>query len=128
MAFNLKYLSEIFQIEEWKAQSIRMLNRIYPFVIQHPNSFAFWCFQIINQSVENYQIVITGKEISEMRSSLNEMYIPNKVLQSTKTEKKYPLLEGKSISDYASQMHICGETKCYEPQQSLTLIRFLTKN
>lgn len=128
MAFNLKYLSEIFQIEGWKAQSIRMLNRIYPFVIQHPNSFAFWCFQIINQSVENYQIVITGKEISEMRSSLNEMYIPNKVLQSTKTEKKYPLLEGKSISDYPSQMHICGETKCYEPQQSLTLIRLLTKN
>jgi uncharacterized protein YyaL (SSP411 family) len=128
MAFNLKYLSEIFQIEGWKAQSIKMLNSIYPFAIKHPNSFAFWCFQIINQSVENYQIVITGKENSEMRSSVNEMYIPNKVLQSTETERKYPLLDGKRISEYSSQMHICGEKMCYEPQQSLTLIRLLTKN
>jgi hypothetical protein len=128
MAFNLKYLAEIFQIDEWKNQSLRMLNQIKILALKHPNSFAFWSFQIVNQSIENYQIVLTGKENTAIRASLNEMYIPNKVLQSTEKEKKYPLLEGKKIHTNECQMYICSETRCYESQQSLTLIKLLTKN
>ena len=82
MAFNLNYLSEIFEMETWRERSLRMYKQIQPLAIKHPGSFAFWCFQIVNQSVEKYQIVIAGKEISSIRASLNELYIPNKVFQS----------------------------------------------
>jgi len=128
MAFNLNYLAEIFQNERWKTQSLKMLKKIKVLSLKHPNSFAFWSFQIVNQSVENYQIVVTGKENSVLRTFLNEMYIPNKILQSTEKQKKYPLLDGKKIIANQSQMYICSETQCYEPQQSLSLIRVLTKN
>lgn len=128
MAFNLKYLAEIFQMDNWKNRSVKMYNQIQTLAIKHPNSFAFWAFHIINQSVENYQIVLIGHENSEMRAFLNEMYIPNKVFQSAEIEKKYPLLLGKSVIENSCQVFICDETMCYEPQRSLNLIRLLTKN
>jgi hypothetical protein len=128
MTFNLKYLAEIFQLENWKNHSLRMCKQIQLLAIKHPNSFAFWGFQIINQSVENYQIVLIGKENSEMRTFINELYIPNKVFLSAEVEKTDLLFEGKRIKANACQIYICSESQCYEPQQSLNLIKLLTKN
>jgi len=78
--------------------------------------------------IENYQIVLIGKENSEMRTFINELYIPNKVFLSAEVEKTDLLFEGKRIKANACQIYICSESQCYEPQQSLNLIKLLTKN
>ncbi len=127
MAFNLYYLANIFDNSKWLVQSQNMLKSMMPLAEKHPNSFGCWSIQILLQHTGYFQIAITGKNNTDLKSALLALMIPNKILQSSEVESTFPLLIGKQISD-KSLMHVCKEFNCFAPSDSLKELRILTKN
>ena len=127
MAFNLNYLSEIYELPDWKKLSDKMLVKLKLLLLKFPNSFGFWSFNALNQFNGYFQITLTGKNIKKQRKLLNEFYIPNKIFQSSNEEHSFPFLQKKDYEN-SCKLYICSNNTCFEPQTDLSLIRVLTKN
>ena len=119
MAFNLLYLSIIYDIPDWKSKSTEMIANVRNGLLNYPNSFGCWISLAQIKTNGLKEIVIVGKEVSKELTHLLKKYIPNKILQSTITEmENYPLLAGKLVND-TSKVYLCHDYYCTHPYSSL---------
>ena len=119
MAFNLLYLSVIFDKPEWKERAINICFAIGKIIINYPTSFAIWAtlMQAIAYGIP--EVVIMGQDIGEelfkARKDFLHTFIPYKVYQSATTENtEFPLLIGKPVYD-KPQIFLCKNYSCRKP-------------
>ncbi|MBS1666756.1 MAG: thioredoxin domain-containing protein [Bacteroidetes bacterium] len=119
MAFNLLYLSVIFDIPDWREHTINICFALRKVIIDYPSSFAIWATltQAITYGIS--EIVITGKEKSEsLNFTIKEFlktFIPNKVYQSaTRDSGNSPLLDSKPVHEIA-KIYLCKNYSCKQP-------------
>ena len=119
MAFNLLYLSIIFDEPAWREQTINICFALRKVIIDYPSSFAVWATltQAITYGIT--EIVITGKEKSEsLNFTIKELlktFIPNKVYQSATQENEYfPLLNSKPVHEI-TRIYLCKNYSCQQP-------------
>ncbi len=127
MAFNLYYLSCVFDNPKWAVQSQNMLMRMMPLAEKHPNSFGCWSLQMLLETTGYFQIVLAGKNNTALKSELLELFIPNKIFQSAESESDFPLLEGKQIPE-KSLIYVCKTSHCLTPSDNIKEVKILTKN
>ncbi|HXB44886.1 MAG TPA: thioredoxin domain-containing protein [Puia sp.] len=119
MAFNLLYLSIIFDKPEWKERTINICFAIGQIIINYPSSFGIWAtlMQAITYGIP--EIVITGQDFGEelfkTRNDFLHTFIPYRVFQSATTENtEFPLLIRKPIHA-KSQIFLCKNYSCGAP-------------
>ncbi len=119
MAFNLLYLSIIFDRPEWKDQSINICLAISKIIKSYPTSFGIWATLMQSITYGIPEVVITGKDFSDelfkARKDLLHTFIPYKVFQSaTQENSKFPLLIHKPVLD-KPQIYLCRNYSCNKP-------------
>jgi uncharacterized protein YyaL (SSP411 family) len=115
MSFNIFLLGEIFDLPGWKKMgenNCRMLARM---VVQYPVSFGFWATMIQVFTYGLMEIVMTGKDLHEIRKVFLHNFIPNRVYQSaTSLNSQFPLLKDKPLAE-SNLIFLCKDYSCQSP-------------
>ncbi len=126
MAFNLSYMSIIFNKPEWMSRATRMAAALQRPVTSYPGSFGIWAtlYQAITYIIP--AVVITGKRPENTRKEFLQQLIPYRVFQSAKGENThFPLLSGRPVEDFPL-IFLCENYSCQLPVNEVnTLIRLL---
>ena len=128
MAFNLAYMSIIFDKPDWMARATQMSASLQRPVTSYPGSFGIWAtlYQAITYLIP--EIVITGKRPENARKELLERPIPYRVFQSAKEENThFPLLSGRPIEDFPL-LFLCKDYSCQLPVNEVDTLVGLLKN
>lgn len=129
MAQNLYYLGLIFDEREWQQQSIRMLGALQQAVVRYPLSFGGWLMHLVNLVQGFLEIAVVGKGFEAGREQLNQLYLPNKIIQTAPISTYgFPLLEGKNPSVETLSFYLCKNYACRAPVADIEeFINILTK-
>ncbi|HWK05387.1 MAG TPA: thioredoxin domain-containing protein [Puia sp.] len=126
MAFNLAYMSIIFNEPDWMARATHMAASLQRPVTSYPGSFGVWAtlYQAITYIIP--EIVLTGKRPENARKELLQQLIPYRVFQSAKEENThFPLLSDRPVED-SPLIFLCKNYACQLPVNEVnTLIRLL---
>lgn len=129
MAWNLLYLSVIFDKGSWRATVVNMLNSVGQTTVKFPGSFGNWASVMHKLTNGVQELVITGREAGEIRDQLLHIFMPNKVLQTASREiEGFPLLQQKNF-DSEAVIYLCKNYSCFAPVNNVSsLIRLLDKD
>ncbi len=118
MAHNLLYLGIVSDKKDWSDRGHNMIRCVFNGMKKHSTSFAVWAGCYLLQTAGVHEIVLTGAEIQPSLRALIQAYIPNKIVQSSDTEKDFPLLRHK---DYQRKvmMYICRDYSCKKPSEDV---------
>ncbi|HVM88676.1 MAG TPA: thioredoxin domain-containing protein [Puia sp.] len=123
MAFNLIFLSKIFNIPEWNEIAVNICCNLNKSIISYPTSFAVWATLLQCLTYNFPEIVITGKQTEGILKDFFETFIPFKVFQSTTCEnEQFPLLVKKVVSENA-KIYICKNYSCQEPVMEISKMK-----
>ncbi|HMH24770.1 MAG TPA: thioredoxin domain-containing protein [Puia sp.] len=126
MAFNLAYMSIIFNKQDWGDRAAHMAAQVHRFVTSHPGSFGVWAtlYQALTYVIP--EVVITGKELDVVRKEFLEQMIPYRVFQSaTEKNTQFPLLCDRPSGD-SPLIFLCKNYTCQLPVNEIdTFIRLL---
>jgi uncharacterized protein YyaL (SSP411 family) len=129
MALNLYKASILLGEENWKQQSLKMLDRVKEGVLKYPNSFGIWANLMLEMVQGTHEILVLGGKSIEEGGALMKAYIPNKVVMlSTEILDQYPLLRHKTLGEQTT-FYVCRDYTCQLPVFSLeeVLLKVLTK-
>jgi uncharacterized protein YyaL (SSP411 family) len=126
MAFNLLYLSRVFEEPAWADRARRMAAALERPVTGYPGSFGIWAtlYQALTYIIP--EIVLTARRPENTRKELLSQLIPYRVFQSSQQENThFPLLRGKPAGEIP-QLFLCENYSCQPPVNEVsTLIRLL---
>lgn len=126
MAFNLAYMSIIFNEPDWMARATRMATSLQRPVTSYPGSFGMWAtlYQALTYIIP--EIVITGKSLEKVRKEFLQQIIPYRVFQSaSKEDTHFPLLFNRPVEDFPL-IFLCKNYSCQLPVNEVdTLVRLL---
>jgi uncharacterized protein YyaL (SSP411 family) len=129
MAWNLLYLSVIFDKGLWRTTVVNMLNSIGQTTVKFPGSFGNWAAVMHKITHGVLELVITGNDPGKVHDQLLTIFMPNRVLQSASREvKDFPLLQQKSFESEL-EIYLCKNYSCFAPVNNVnSLIRLLDKD
>jgi uncharacterized protein len=121
MAYNLIYLSVVFDTKEWKERALGMVNQLLEMVVKYPTSFAGWAALVVGLKNGVNEIAVVGENYSDLRNRLLEHFIPSKVLQSGNnfTHELFPLLKEKNQVEGKTLLYLCKNYQCNAPTADL---------
>jgi uncharacterized protein len=126
MAFNLLYLSVVFNEPEWADRAHRMAAALERPVGNYPGSFGIWAtlYQALTYIIP--EIVITARRPENARKEFLSQLIPYRVFQSSHQENThFPLLRDKPAGE-SPQLFLCKNYSCQLPVNEVpALIRLL---
>jgi uncharacterized protein len=126
MAFNLAYLSIIFDKPDWGDRARRMAAGLKRLVTGHPGSFGIWAtlYQALAYNIP--EVVMTGKGLEGLREDFLREMIPYRVFQSaTQENTQFPLLSNKQAGE-SPLIFLCKDYTCQPPVNEVdTLVRLL---
>ena len=118
MLHNLFYLSTVFEDDNYYQRAVSMLEGLKEIVKKHPNSFSVWAAAFAKLSFPVNEIVITGDKFYEMLYDILPIFIPHKVLISSSSTNKLPILLDKNFSS-AVKIYLCKNRTCKAPVNTL---------
>jgi uncharacterized protein YyaL (SSP411 family) len=126
MAFNLAYMSIIFNESDWKERAVRMAASLNRPVTLYPGSFGIWAtlYQALTYNIP--EIVLTGRQPESARKELLQEFIPYRVFQSASVnDTQFPLLSERPVEDFPL-IFLCKNYTCQLPVNEVNaLIRLL---
>lgn len=126
MAFNLLYMSIIFNKMDWRERAVRMAASLSRPVTLYPGSFGIWAtlYQAFTYNIP--EIVLTGRQPENTRKELLRQFIPYRVFQSASVNNpQFPLLSERPVKDFPL-IFLCKNYTCQLPVNEVTaLIRLL---
>ena len=128
MAFNLAYMSIIFNKQEWGARAVRMAASLERPVTNYPGSFGIWAtlYQALAYIIP--EVVITGKHPENTRKEFLKQLIPYRVFQSAEAENSwFPLLLDRPVED-TPLIFLCRNYSCQLPVNEVTTLLRLLEN
>ena len=115
MAYNLFYLSIIFDNADWKLLAQKNIQSLSNAITKYPTSFGVWAsvLQLMVKGV--MEIVIVGKDADKSLLPVVGLYLPNKVIQTTQSDQPiFPLIKGKFKPEKTGYF-LCKSYVCTEP-------------
>jgi len=122
MAFNLLYLSRIFDEPVWADRCRQMAEGVRRVVTGYPGSFGIWAtlYQALTYTIP--EIAITARRPENARKELLSQLIPYRVFQSSSQEDThFPLLRDKAVREEA-QFFLCENYSCQLPVTELSVL------
>ncbi len=126
MAFNLAYMSILYNIPEWGGRANRMAASLSRLVTGYPGSFGIWATLYQAFAYVIPEVVITGKGLENVRKDFLQEMIPYRVFQSaTQENTHFPLMSNKPAGD-SPLIFLCKNYTCQLPVNEVdTFIRLL---
>ncbi len=118
MADNLFYLSVVFEKPAWAEQANKILNSLKDAILKYPSSFGMFANVFLKNVLEIKEVVIAGKNPEKMLKDLLKIYLPNKILQASKTSVDMALLLYKDYDEEAL-IYLCKNYSCQSPVRSI---------
>jgi len=128
MAFNLYYLSIVYDFREWKQRAMASCRSLEQVITKYPSSFGIWATMMQEFTYGTHEVVVVGKGHEEMSARIMSAYIPNKVFQSSyQAHEGYPLL----VDKYPGKdllIYYCRDYSCKNPVNNLVdLLQLIEK-
>ncbi len=117
MANNLFKLGHFFNEESYISKSSQMLKNVQPFMKSYGSGYSNWGILLMNEVFGIYEIAITGDHPEELRSQLEQNYIPNKIMLGGNLG-TLPLLQGKQAEN--NRIFICKNRICQLPVDNVS--------
>lgn len=114
MVENLFYLGIVFDNKGWLAKADLNLNNMQEVIRQYPTSFGYWALVFFKQALGMHELALTGREIQATLNEVLQIYLPNKILQSSDHRLDFPLLEGKNYEEKV-MIYLCRHYSCSLP-------------
>ena len=128
MAFNLQYLSVIFNEPDWSERAHRMARALQKPVTGYPGSFGIWATLYMAFTYNIPEVVITGKRLENARKELLQQFIPYRVFQSAQEENtQFPLLQDRPAEDHPL-IFLCENYTCQLPVNEVSALVRLLEN
>jgi len=113
MTENLRYLSVVFDNQEWQKLFIKLIGSLENAIVKHPTSFAVWASVLQSIVMGSIEIVITGHHAKSYLDQINKRFLPNKIIQASETIlTDFPLLTGKSFELEGDLFYLCSDNTC----------------
>jgi len=128
MAFNLLYLSVVFNEPDWAQRAFRMASSLDRVVISYPVSFGGWAtlFQALTYSIP--EVVITGRKPENARKEFLKHLVPFRVFQSMQEKNtQFPLLRDKPV-EAGPLIFLCKNYACQLPVNEVATAIRLVEN
>lgn len=128
MAFNLLYLSLLFDEPAWADRCREMAKGVRRVVTDYPGSFGIWAtlYQALSYTIP--EIAITARRPENARKELLSQFIPYRVFQSSSQEDThFPLLRDRPVRE-VPQFFLCENYACQLPVNELTALIRLVEN
>ncbi len=118
MAKNILWLGLFFNNTTCIDTAKQMLKNIAPEIKNYPPGYSNWLDLMMNFSHPYYEIVLSGKEISETEKKLRTHYLPNVLFAGSKSESDLPLLKNRYVKN-KTFIYVCKNGSCKLPAQNL---------
>jgi uncharacterized protein YyaL (SSP411 family) len=119
MATNLYYLSQVFDIPEWKKRALEMVSSLGLAISRYPTSFGIWASLLQEIVAGTLEIAVIGKKRESLIAELYATYLPYKVLMSSDIENQlFPLLANKKGGD-KPLIYLCKGYVCQQPVDTI---------
>lgn len=117
MANNLLLLSNIYYQKDMRSIAEQMLANMYDGMEMYGSGYSNWGNLLLQLTDTSYQVVILGKESSEMSKVLQRHYFPN-ALFAGGLDLRLPIAADKEISE-KTVAYICYEGTCLMPSTDI---------
>lgn len=119
MAWNLQYLSIVFDKNQWKQIAERMIVSMIDTVAKYPVSFGVWANVMADMYKGINELAIVGDNADGLRDCVLLHYISNKVLQSSLSDNnEFPLLYKRWVNN-KTYMYLCRNYNCLKPVENI---------
>ncbi|MBK0380992.1 thioredoxin domain-containing protein [Mucilaginibacter segetis] len=112
MARNLKKLGAFFYEESYTEIAAQQLRNIVPQLVKYSTAYANWTILLLDEIFGIYEVAITGDDADDIRSEIEQNYIPNKIILGGK-KGTLPLLADKFAEN--TRIYICKDKTCSLP-------------
>jgi uncharacterized protein YyaL (SSP411 family) len=117
MARNLKKLGLFFNDEGYQEIASQLLRNIFPHLSKYGSSYSNWIMLLQEEVFGIYEVAITGPDSMNMRSEIENNYIPNKIILGG-NKGSLPLLQDKFGP--GTQIFVCKDRTCGLPANNIT--------
>ncbi|MBX3242715.1 MAG: thioredoxin domain-containing protein [Chitinophagaceae bacterium] len=118
MALNLRYLSLIFDNNEWLLISEKMAGAVVQITSRYPTSFGKWACILTGIVHGQNEIAVVGSRYREILADILAKYLPDSVLQSSGDNNSFfPLLKNR-LTDGKTNIYLCRGYSCKKPVTS----------
>lgn len=119
MAKSLFLLGEIYYNKDYTKKSKQMLKNIEAQISQYISGYSNWGILMLNNVKPFYEVAISGKKAHSKKQTLNENYIPNKLIIGSIKESNLPLLEMKQVNG-KTMIYVCYNKACQKPVEEVS--------
>lgn len=118
MAWNLYYLSLIFDKRSWKQRAMQLSASMRAVTTKYPASFGMWACCLNDFFYGSNEIAVVGKRYKDVALEIMAQYLPNRVFQSSPADNDlFPLLAGRLIND-KTYIYLCRDYTCQKPVET----------
>ncbi|HTN05316.1 thioredoxin domain-containing protein [Agriterribacter sp.] len=119
MAWNLYYLSLVFDNAGWRARASAILASLSEVIVKYPTSFGMWASVMYDNFYGLNEIAVVGNRYKDIASGISAHYLPNKVLQSAPgNDADFPLLAGRYAGG-KTYIYLCRNYSCLQPVEKV---------
>jgi len=112
MAHNFKKLSMFFDNDDYAKIYRKMLQNIQGEIKSYGSGYSNWASLLLLEVVGTYEIVVSGTNFEQNRITLEQTFIPNKIIMGGSTG-TLPLLENKLSTQ--NIIFVCKNKTCLLP-------------
>ncbi|HEY5919175.1 MAG TPA: thioredoxin domain-containing protein [Chryseolinea sp.] len=119
MAQNLFAAGSLLENEDWKQKAFNMTEVLGHIITSEPNYMSQWAIAYIQIRHGLNEVLLTGKGIHSLRSTLQKEYLPFVLLQGSSGPSTLPLFEGKPTVGDRDTIYVCYQRTCGLPVHTL---------
>ncbi|MFC6100910.1 thioredoxin domain-containing protein [Olivibacter domesticus] len=116
MIHQLHKLGLLFDKPSYIHVSAQILANVFPQIKSYGSAYSNWSIRLLEEVYGFYEIAITGENSSLLRKTIDQYYLPNKVLLGGKME-NLPLLSGRITGN--DLIYVCKNNTCSLPVDNL---------
>jgi uncharacterized protein YyaL (SSP411 family) len=126
MAMNLHRMGILMDSTDWRELAQSMINGFANLIVSEPNYMSNWGIAYMELHATLAEVVIVGRNTSELKSQIARRYLPFALYSGTDTESDLPMLRGKVAMDGRTTIFVCRNYSCqqpmHEPEDAIRLI------
>ncbi len=119
MARNLYLVYRIDGNPLYREMAETMLNNVKSEVSQYPSGYSNWALLMLSVIYPAHEIVIVGKNVDEIFSSLRMRYIPNAIFAGSNSPSGHPLFKDR-FRENETLIYVCRNNTCQLPVQTVS--------
>ncbi|MGI9542242.1 MAG: thioredoxin domain-containing protein [Cyclobacteriaceae bacterium] len=117
MAKNLFYLGTYFYQEQYHTLAKQMISSIWPNMKEQGPYYTNWAVLLQQMIQPFYEVAIVGERADQIRSEMDQKFLPNLLYMGGRSEGSLELLKLKSVEG-KTMIYVCQDKVCQLPVEA----------